>query len=172
MFRQGKKAPGAAQARGSGRSAVPGLSFIGPDVVVSGDVASSGQVHIDGRVDGAVRCETLIQGKDGIIAGDIVADAAHLSGLVDGTVWARLVTLEPSARITGDLTYETLSIAAGAAIEGRLARREGSGRQEPAPLALASSSESALPKKRLAAKPDEPTLLPVPDLPAKSAAAG
>ena len=90
-------------------------------MVVNGDLATEASIHIDGRIEGTVRCGTLIQGA----GGHILADAAHLSGLVDGTVKARLVTLEPSARITGDVTYETLSIAAGASIEGRLTRKEG-----------------------------------------------
>ncbi len=121
MFGSVRKSVGGKDRRaGSGG----GLSFIGPDVVVSGDVAAKGQIHIDGRVDGNVRCETLVQGGGGTIAGHIVADAAHLAGLVDGTVKARLVTLEATARVTGDVSYETLSIAAGAAIEGRLTRKE------------------------------------------------
>ena len=111
-----------------------GLSFIGSDVVVSGDVAAKSQIHIDGRIDGNVHCETLIQGGGGVIAGHIVADAAHLAGLVDGTVKARLVTLEATARVTGDVTYETLSIAAGAAIEGRLTRKEAAPAVEVSPV--------------------------------------
>jgi cytoskeletal protein CcmA (bactofilin family) len=129
-----------------------GLSFIGPDVVVSGDVAAKSQIHIDGRVDGNVECGTLIQGGGGIIAGHIVADAAHLAGLVDGTVKARLVTLEATARVTGDVTYETLSIAAGAAIEGRLTRKEAAPAPEIMPVIPEPEPEAAPPAKPRIAK--------------------
>jgi cytoskeletal protein CcmA (bactofilin family) len=129
------------------------LSFIGSDVVVSGDVAAKGQIHIDGRIDGNVACETLIQGGGGVIAGHIVADAAHLAGLVDGTVKARLVTLEATARVTGDVTYETLSIAAGGAIEGRLTRKEAARAPEAAP---AFEPPPAIPEP--AAEPAKPRI--------------
>lgn len=168
MFSSGKKSAGGAAARPAGKGGAGGLSFIGPDVVVSGDVASSSQIHIDGRVDGNVRCETLVQGDGGTIAGHIAADAAHISGLVDGTVKARLVTLEPSARVTGDVTYETLSIAAGASIEGRLTRKEGAVAQ-PAPLVAEVKAD------RKAPRPDQnedPGLLAVAPAPAATVAAG
>jgi cytoskeletal protein CcmA (bactofilin family) len=168
MFASGrKKLAGARSGQGKGGGA--GLSFIGPDVVVSGDLTTAGSIHIDGRIEGNVRCENLIQGEGGTIAGHIVTDDAHLSGLVDGTVKARVVTLESSARITGDLTYETLSIAAGAAIEGRLARREGGPGAEltvPAPPA-----PPALEKKRgRPIRSSEPSLLPAIEIPAAAPA--
>ena len=106
------------------KSGPPGLSFIGPEVVVSGDVATSAQLHVDGRIDGCVRCAQLCQGGTGVIAGDIIADEARIGGLVQGPVNARTLIIEGTGRIMGDVTYETISIAAGAQIEGRLAPRE------------------------------------------------
>lgn len=152
MF-SGGKSKGPAAARQGGRSG-GGLSFIGPDVVVSGDLTTESQIHIDGRIEGDVACATLIQGKGGTIAGNIVAESACIAGLVDGTVNARLVTLEPSARVTGDVTYETLSIAAGAAIDGRLARREGAG------TGTLVATLKAIPDKARPARSDQPSLLP------------
>jgi cytoskeletal protein CcmA (bactofilin family) len=111
--------PAAKPARGG----APGLSFIGPETVVSGDIATQSQLHVDGRIDGDVKCAQLIQGTGGIIAGNIEADEARLAGTVEGTVTARTLFVEASARILGDVAYETLSIDAGAEIEGRLARR-------------------------------------------------
>lgn len=119
-----KKTPPSGAMPKAGKAGPPGLSFFGPEMVVSGDVATSAQIHLDGRIDGNVRCAQLCQGTTGIIAGDIVADEARIAGLVQGTVNARNVIVEPSARITGDVAYETVSIAAGARVDGRLARRE------------------------------------------------
>jgi cytoskeletal protein CcmA (bactofilin family) len=101
----------------------PRLSIIGPEVIISGDLATDAQLHVDGRIDGNVHCANLCQGPSGIIAGNIVADEARLAGTVEGTVSARSVVVEASARIMGDIAYETISIEAGAGIEGRLARR-------------------------------------------------
>src|SRR5690349_9636178 len=112
------------------RNGAPGLSFIAPEAQISGDLATDGQVHVDGRIDGDVKCAQLIQGGAGIIAGSIHADDARLAGTVEGTVSARTLIVEASARILGDVTYETISIEAGAQIEGRLARRAALGLDE------------------------------------------
>lgn len=105
------------------RSGPPGLSFIGPEVLVSGDLATDAQLHVDGRIDGNVRCSQLVQGEAGIIAGNINAEEARIAGTVEGQVNVRTLFVEAGAKILGDVTYETLSIDAGAQIEGRLARR-------------------------------------------------
>jgi cytoskeletal protein CcmA (bactofilin family) len=112
------------------RIGTPGLSFIGAEVVVSGNIATDAQLHVDGRIDGDVKCAQLIQGVQGIIAGNIDAEEARLAGTIHGTVVARTLIVEASARILGDVAYETVSIDAGAQIEGRLARRAALGLDE------------------------------------------
>ncbi|MGZ8336813.1 MAG: bactofilin family protein [Allosphingosinicella sp.] len=122
MFSRNQATPKAAPK--AGKAGQRGLSFFGAEVVISGDVATTSQLHVDGRVDGSVRCAQLCQGGGGVIAGDIVADEARIGGLVQGTVNAATLVIEASARVTGDVTYETITIAAGARIDGRLARRD------------------------------------------------
>ena len=122
MFSSNKQAPKAPAK--PGKSGPPGLSFIGSEVVISGDISTNAQLHVDGRVDGSVRCKQLCQGETGIVAGDIVTDEARIAGKVEGTVSGKTVVLEASARVAGDISYETISIAAGARVDGRLARRE------------------------------------------------
>jgi cytoskeletal protein CcmA (bactofilin family) len=119
----------------SDRQAGKELSFIGPEVTVTGDLDTEGRLHIDGKIAGDVRCASLSQGESGTVHGNIVAGEARLAGLVDGAVEAGTLVLEASARVTGDVLYETLSIAAGAQIEGRLRRRrsgEGAAAAQPA----------------------------------------
>jgi cytoskeletal protein CcmA (bactofilin family) len=118
MFANKQPAAGA-----KARSGAPRLSFIGTEVIVSGDLASDAQFQIDGRIDGNVRCASLSQGADGIIAGNIFAEEVRLAGTVEGTVAAGTVVIEATARILGDVAYDTISIEAGATIEGRLGRR-------------------------------------------------
>ena len=127
------------------RNGATGLSFIGPETVVSGGIATTSQLHVDGRIDGNVRCAQLIQGTGGIIAGNIEADEARLAGTVEGTVVARTLFVEASAKIMGDVAYETLSIDAGAEIEGRLARRAVLGLDEPPLIATPVSFTPAAP---------------------------
>jgi cytoskeletal protein CcmA (bactofilin family) len=126
------------------KAGAPRLSFIGAEVVISGDLATDAQLHLDGRIDGNVRCARLCQGGDGIISGNIVADEARIAGIVEGMVSASTVAVEATARILGDIVYDTISIAAGARIEGRLGRRGAATHDDPArpPLIAAPVSFS------------------------------
>ena len=157
MFSRDRSAPSPA-ARPL-RNGAPGLSFIGPELVVSGDLATDAQLHIDGRIDGNVKCAQLIQGIAGTIAGNIDADEARLAGTVEGTVVARTLIVEASARIMGDVAYETVSIDAGAQIEGRLARRAALGLDEQPHLIATPVSFSPA----RSADADSPALFAVPD---------
>jgi cytoskeletal protein CcmA (bactofilin family) len=114
MFTRGK---------GQGGSQSGKFSFIGAEVCVTGDISTPGELHVDGTVTGDVRCAALTQGPTGAIHGNIVAEEVRLAGLVDGAVEAGALALEASARVTGDVLYESLGIAPGAQIEGRLKRR-------------------------------------------------
>ena len=120
------------------KRAQTGLSFIGPEVTVAGSLATSAQIQIDGKVEGDVRCDLLMQGESGTVAGDIHADEVRIAGRVDGKVNARNVMIEATARISGDVAYEVISITAGAQIDGRLARRSA---LEPAAMLVATPIE-------------------------------
>jgi cytoskeletal protein CcmA (bactofilin family) len=112
------------------KAGTAGLSLIGAEMTIGGDVTSAGALHVDGRIDGDVRCASLCQGQRGVIAGDIFAEEARIGGLVEGTVTARALVIEASGRVAGDVAYDTVSIAAGAQVEGRLARRAALGAGE------------------------------------------
>ena len=121
MFsRDGRNARPAAAAKGGAK-----FSFIGPEVTVTGDIETNGQLHIDGTVSGDVRCGSLSQGESGAVHGNIAAAEARLAGLVDGAVDAGALVLDASARVTGDVLYDEISIAKGALIDGRFRRRKG-----------------------------------------------
>lgn len=98
------------------------LSFIGREVTITGNVGGSGNLHIDGRIDGDVSADSLILGPEGRINGNISAESAQISGSVDGTVAAKALTIESTARINGDLSYDAVSVASGAQVEGRVKR--------------------------------------------------
>ena len=136
-------------ARGKGGPVGPKgetFSFIGPEVVVTGNIDTDGQLHIDGKVVGDVRCGSLSQGESGSIAGNIDAGEAKLAGLIDGAVSAGTLLLETSARITGDVLYETLTVSTGAQVDGRFKRRQsgedGSGKAKMAAVPSAKESKS------------------------------
>ena len=117
MFSKSRNEPQAKPMRAA--TADGTLTIIAADVEIVGNIRSTGDLHIDGKVDGDVVCRTLIQGQSGQLQGTIEADEATIRGLVEGSVRARSVTLEQTARISGDIVHESISIQAGAKVAGR-----------------------------------------------------
>jgi len=100
------------------------FSVIGPDVVIKGDIEASADLHVDGTINGDIKCASLVQGEASTIEGSIDAERARLSGKVKGTITARELVVLKSARIEGDVSYETLTIEQGAAVDGRFAPKQ------------------------------------------------
>ena len=97
------------------------FSVIGPDVTIRGDIEASADLHVDGTVIGDITCASLVQGEGSRIEGQVNAESARLSGAVEGTIEARTLTVLKSAQIKGDVSYDTLTIEQGAAVDGRFA---------------------------------------------------
>jgi cytoskeletal protein CcmA (bactofilin family) len=97
-------------------------SIIGSNCSLSGDITSDGEVHVDGKVIGDVRCATLVIGEEGGVTGEINAETVRVLGAVTGQITASAVELAKTARIKGDITHETLAVEAGAFVEGRFNR--------------------------------------------------
>lgn len=99
------------------------MSVIGADIVITGNIEASVDLHIEGRVVGDVRCATLILGDNSAVNGRIYAARVKVSGSVDGAIETKDLAVEGSARVTGDITYERLRVANGAVVEGKMTRK-------------------------------------------------
>lgn len=95
------------------------FSVIGADVVITGNISAKVDLHVDGRVEGDIACASLVQGESSTIHGAIVAESARLSGTVNGSVDARELVITASAQVTGDISYETLTIEQGGHVDGQ-----------------------------------------------------
>jgi cytoskeletal protein CcmA (bactofilin family) len=126
------------------------FSFLGVDAILTGTIVTTAGLQVNGRIDGDVRCASLHLGPSGTIVGAIVAEEARLEGLTDGTVTARALTLDSTARVTGDVVYETLSIAPGARIDGSVSGRDEVALETPSPKRVAAPL-SFTPAERAAA---------------------
>ncbi len=93
-------------------------SIISSDLTLTGDIVSEGEVHIDGRINGDIRCRVLLVGVNAQIVGSIQADVAKVHGSIEGQLFARSVFLATSAKVSGDITHERLEIEPGAYLEG------------------------------------------------------
>ena len=99
------------------------FSILGSDVVVTGNISATVDLHVDGRIEGDMACANLVQGQESLIKGAIIAETAKLSGTVEGSITARDLTIQATARITGDVTYENLIIEQGSQVDGRFTHR-------------------------------------------------
>ena len=95
-------------------------SIISPDLKIVGDLKSDGEIQIDGTVKGDIKGHMLTVGEQGKVDGSTVAETVRISGTVSGQVQAKTVCLDASARVTADITHETLTIEAGAYFEGKV----------------------------------------------------
>lgn len=105
-------------------------SLIGEGTVVTGDVAFTGGLRIDGHVRGNVTTangepSTLVVSGQARIDGEIRVSHVVVNGTVNGPVFADdYLELQPKARIAGDVAYKTLEMHVGAVIQGRLIHAE------------------------------------------------
>lgn len=135
------------------------FSVIGSDVTVTGDIDASVDLHVDGRVEGDIRCTTLVQAANSSVKGAISAEQARVAGRVEGSIMAKELIVESSAKVIGDVTYEKLSIEAGGHVEGSF-RHKSAGtlkKEEPKPAKDASLSLVDEKPAAAAAKPSQAT---------------
>jgi cytoskeletal protein CcmA (bactofilin family) len=122
------------------------FSILGSDVVVTGNVAASVDLHVDGKIEGDLKCANLVQGEASEIKGGVFAETAKLAGLVDGSIEAKTLIIHASARITGDVTYENITIENGGKVDGKLThRRHGANAAKaPPPLEVVANKTASL----------------------------
>ena len=106
-------------------------AWIGASLVINGDLTSSEDMTIAGRVEGdvAVREHDLIIAPGASIRGNIVARSVAVHGEVRGTIAAnRKVEVGATGSVEGDITAPRMAVAEGAVLHGRI----GSAKPSPA----------------------------------------
>jgi cytoskeletal protein CcmA (bactofilin family) len=102
------------------KSSVP--SIISPDLRVNGDLVCSGDIQVDGWIEGDIQSRNVVIGEGATVHGGIQGENVRICGIVNGQIRADNVTLEKSARVTGDILHKSLSIEQGAFLEGMCKR--------------------------------------------------
>ena len=102
-------------------------SIVSEGLHIAGNLFSDGDVQVDGRVEGDVQGRNITVGATGTVVGKIIADEAMISGAVNGEIRARAVVLTRTSKIASDITQESLSVEAGAVVEGTIRRPGSSG---------------------------------------------
>lgn len=97
------------------------FSVIGSDVTIKGDISATVDLHIDGKIEGDIKCASIVQGEASVIEGGVIAETARMSGKVVGSITAKELVILKSAQIQGDVHYDALTIEQGAQVDGRFA---------------------------------------------------
>ncbi|PQO23755.1 hypothetical protein C2I36_06135 [Rhodobacteraceae bacterium WD3A24] len=116
--------------------AKPPASQLSADLTVTGNIKSTGDIVIEGVVDGDIRAHLLTVGEGATVRGEIVADDIVVDGRIIGRVRGLKVRLTSTARVEGDIIHKTIAIESGAHFEGSVQRQED-------PLSLGSRGEAA-----------------------------
>ncbi|MBL8661149.1 MAG: polymer-forming cytoskeletal protein [Rhodospirillales bacterium] len=104
------------------KCAIP--SLLSSDIRIRGDVSSDGEIQVDGIVDGDIVARCLVVSEAGSVSGTIVAASVRVLGTVNGSITAGSIRLARTARVTGDVVHEALSIEEGAFMLGHCGRAE------------------------------------------------
>lgn len=93
-------------------------SIISADVVMRGNVNSSGEIQFDGSLEGDVKAGSLIIGEKASVKGEVICETVTVRGRVEGAIRAKSVSLASTAHIQGDILHSSLSVETGAHFEG------------------------------------------------------
>lgn len=99
-------------------------SVIGPDLTITGNLISRGEVQIDGEIQGDIHGTHIIVGDKANITGSIVADEIVIRGHVMGSIRGKRVLLQTSSHVEGDIYHQTVAIEQGAFFEGKSRRSD------------------------------------------------
>ncbi|MFZ5718414.1 MAG: bactofilin family protein [Pseudomonadota bacterium] len=137
MFtRQTKTAP-AVEAAPPRKMAV--ASLVAEGVTIRGDIATAGDLHLDGAVEGDLAAGHLTIGETGSVNGSVQAECVEIRGRVTGAISARVVRLLATAHVDGDISHAELSVEAGAHFAGRSLVFEAPTAEEPRALSVVAA---------------------------------
>lgn len=124
-----KPAPAASPASSSPSAAPapkakPAASSISNDLHIKGNLKTTGDIQVQGQVDGDIRAHLLTIGESAKIKGECIADDVVVHGHVVGRVRGLKVRLTSTARVEGDIIHKTIAIESGAHFEGSVTRQD------------------------------------------------
>src|SRR5262249_31740714 len=97
MFSKGNKST--QTTNGADTTARPGLkssvpSIISADLRINGDLICSGDVQVDGWVEGDIQSRNIVIGEGATVQGGLQAETVRVCGVVNGQIKADSVVLE------------------------------------------------------------------------------
>jgi cytoskeletal protein CcmA (bactofilin family) len=128
----------------------PPASTLSADLHVTGNMKTTGDIQVEGTVEGDIRAHLLTIGESATIKGEVTADDVVINGRIVGRVRGLKVRLTATARVEGDIIHKTIAIESGAHFEGSVQRQDdpltpGRASKTPPPPASAAAAPAAKP---------------------------
>ena len=121
-------------------------SILCKDLQVIGQITSTGDIQIDGILDGDLRSHAVTVGQDAPITGELAGETVTIRGRVDGIIRARQVHLCATCEVNGDIYHEALAIETGAHLNGTVKREKDPLKNAAVGLLLEDGDQSQSPQ--------------------------
>lgn len=110
-------------------------TIIGTGTSVHGNLAATGTIRVDGRVNGEIHAEgDIIIGESGQVTGVVKGRNITIAGRLDGNADAEgLLHLASTAVVKGDIVVDSFTVEEGAKYKGSCQMKYDSNEMEVAP---------------------------------------
>ena len=115
---------GGGEFKAAAPKAKPPASILSTDLTVTGNLKTTGDIQVEGTVEGDIRAHLLTIGEGATVKGEVVADDVVINGRIVGRVRGLKVRLTSTARVEGDIIHKTIAIESGAHFEGSVQRQD------------------------------------------------
>jgi cytoskeletal protein CcmA (bactofilin family) len=115
---------GSQEYRSPAPKAKPPASVLSSDLHITGNIKTTGDIQVEGTVEGDIRAHLLTIGESATIKGEVIADDVVVNGRIVGRVRGLKVRLTATARVEGDIIHKTIAIESGAHFEGSVQRQD------------------------------------------------
>jgi cytoskeletal protein CcmA (bactofilin family) len=115
-------------------------TLIAAGTTIRGDVHFSGGLHLEGVIEGSIAAEgadaVLTLSENGRVNGEVHVSNAVVNGTVNGDIFAaERLELAGNARVSGNVHYKVLEMAAGAQVNGKMVYQTDQPRRLASPAA-------------------------------------
>lgn len=97
-------------------------SIISEGFELTGDIVSSGGLHVEGKIDGKMQVDSLTVGTKGSVKGSVTCKTLTIKGHFEGDAYCSTLSLSGQAVVSGNIEYHTLIMASGTVLTGNLKR--------------------------------------------------
>ena len=100
------------------RGTIPSIISEGSEF--KGNIKTSGEIQIDGVINGNIRAKQIVVGVNGNVRGNITANFLRICGKTEGEIRAETLEIVSSASVKGNVFKKTISIESGSKVIGNI----------------------------------------------------